>query len=505
MTTLRIALLLLLPALCVAQPVLNVGSKRFTESYILGEIIAQTVEAAGEAHAAHQQGMGNTGIVFAALKSGAIDVYPEYSGTIAFELLKRKTAADMAELNRALEPFGLGVAVPLGFNNTYALAMREERAARLGIASISDLVRHQELTLGISQEFLNRQDGWEALRESYHLPFSAPRGLDHGLAFEALAAGQVDVIDVYTTDAKIGKYRLRVLQDDRRFFPPYDAVLMYRLDVPQRFPRSWAALQGLTRSISEQRMIELNAAVELEGKPFTQAARGFHAAPDSHVDGGEHARRSFSSVLLGGDLGRLTLQHLLLVFASLAMSVAAGIPLGIWAARSPPAARWVLATVGILQTIPSLALLAFLITLTGTIGTVPAIVALFLYALLPIVRNTASGLADIAVPLKESAEALGLPGMARLRLIELPLAARSILAGIKTSAVINVGTATIAAFIGAGGLGERIVAGLAVNDNAMLLAGAIPAAVLALLIQWVFDAVERWIIPAGLQENRATE
>jgi osmoprotectant transport system permease protein len=505
MMTLRIAVLLLLPALCVAQPILNVGSKRFTESYILGEIIAQTVEAAGETHAVHQRGLGNTGIVFAALKSGAVDVYPEYTGTIAFELLKRKTATDMAELNRALEPFGLGVAVPLGFNNTYALAMREERAARLGIASISDLVRHQELALGISQEFLNRQDGWEALRRSYRLPFSAPRGLDHGLAFEALAAGQVDVIDVYTTDSKIGKYRLRVLQDDRRFFPPYDAVLMYRLDVPQRFPRSWAALQGLTRSISEQRMIELNAAVELEGKPFTQAARGFHAAPDSHVDGGEHARRSFSSVLLGGDLGRLTLQHLLLVFASLAMSVAAGIPLGIWAARSPSAARWVLATVGILQTIPSLALLAFLITLMGTIGTVPAIVALFLYALLPIVRNTASGLADIAVPLKESAQALGLPSMARLRLIELPLAARSILAGIKTSAVINVGTATIAAFIGAGGLGERIVAGLAVNDNAMLLAGAIPAAILALLIQWVFDAVERWVVPAGLQEDRATE
>jgi osmoprotectant transport system substrate-binding protein/osmoprotectant transport system permease protein len=156
-------------------------------------------------------------------------------------------------------------------------------------------------------------------------------------------------------------------------------------------------------------------------------------------------------------------------------------------------------SVGVLQTVPALALLAFLITLMGTIGTAPAVVALFMYALLPIVRNTASGLTDLPPPLRESAQALGLSPIAQLWRVELPLASRSILAGVKTSAVIAIGTATIAAFIGAGGYGERIVAGLAVNDTAMLLAGALPAAVLALGVQWVFELMEHWVVPAGLR------
>jgi osmoprotectant transport system permease protein len=244
----------------------------------------------------------------------------------------------------------------------------------------------------------------------------------------------------------------------------------------------------------------MNAAAELSGRAFADVARDFLAPPE----GGPPAaaspgKRSFWSVLVGPDLWPLTLQHLGLVLASLLPALAAGIPLGIWAARSRRASRWIMAAVGLMQTVPALALLAFLITLMGTIGTGPAVVALFLYALLPIVRNTASGLTDIAPPLRESAQALGLPAGATLRRVELPLASRSILAGAKTSAVIAVGTATIAAFIGAGGYGERIVAGLAVNDTAMLLAGAIPAAVLALLVQWTFDGLERFLVPAGLR------
>jgi osmoprotectant transport system permease protein len=252
-------------------------------------------------------------------------------------------------------------------------------------------------------------------------------------------------------------------------------------------------------------MAVMNGAVELDGRSFSDVARGFLAesiAPPA-ADQGRRPdlteRRSFVQVLFQQDLARLTAEHMVLVFVSLLLSVAVGIPLGVWAAYSPRAGYWIFAAVSLLQTMPSLALLAFLITLTGQIGTLPAIAALFLYALLPIVRNTASGLENIPYPLRESSRALGLPWRARLRLIELPMAAPSVLAGIKTSAVINVGTATIAAFIGAGGYGERIVAGLAVNDNAMMLAGAIPAAVLALLIQWTFDLLERRVVPAGLR------
>lgn len=490
----------LLPAIAGAQTI-NVGSKRFTESYILGEILAQTMQKAGEARTAHKQGLGNTGIVFAALKSGSIDLYPEYTGTLAFELLGRKQAADIQELKRALGEHGLGVDIPLGFNNTYALAMPEKRAAALGIGRISDLVDHPELKLGLSQEFLNRNDGWKALRQAYALPHAA-RGLDHGLAYEALAGGQIDVMDVYSTDAKITRFAIRQLEDDRGFFPGYEAVVLYRLDFPQRFPRSWAALKTLEGRIAAPRMAAMNAEAEISGRAFTEVARVFVAAPvgaATSTPAAEPHRRSFLSALFAPDLTRLTLEHLGLVLASLAPAIAFGIPLGIWAAHSRRASHWVMASVGLMQTIPALALLAFLITLMGTIGTGPAIVALFMYALLPIVRNTASGLADLPLSLRESARALGLPWSARLRRIELPLATRSILAGVKTAAVIGVGTATIAAFIGAGGYGERIVAGLAVNDSLTLLAGAVPAAALALAVQWGFDLLERWLVPAGLQ------
>ncbi len=495
----RALLFCLLPAICCAQSV-NVGSKRFTESYILGEIIAQTARRTGEAPTTHQQGLGNTAIVFAALRNGAIDLYPEYTGTVAFELLGRSQGADLNELNRILGQNGLGVAVPLGFNNTYALAMTEKRAAGLAIRTLSDLAHHASIKLGLSQEFLNRKDGWPALQAAYALE-ARPRGLDHGLAYEALAAGQVDVIDVYSTDAKITRYGVRILEDDRRFFPGYDAVVLYRLDFPQRFPRSWAAVKTLEGRITAPRMAAMNAQAELDGRPFTEVARDFVERPQNTGSSArvERASRSFLRVLFGPDLARLTLEHMALVLAALFPAVAVGVPLGICAAYSRRAGRWILAAVGLLQTIPALALLAFLITLMGTIGSGPAIVALFLYALLPIVANTGSGLADIPLPLRESAHALGLPWMARLRRIELPLASRNILAGVKTSAVICVGTATIAAFIGAGGYGERIVAGLAVNDTLMLLAGAVPAAVLALMVQWGFDGLERWLVPAGLR------
>ena len=495
MKTRLLGFCLLCAANCAAQETLVIGSKRFTESYILGEIALQSVRAAG-VQAEHKQGLGNTGILFAALKSGSIDIYPDYTGTIARELLKSE-ASDLDSLNRGLRPLGLGVAVPLGFENTYALALLDVEAERLGARSVGDLAAHPDLRFGLSHEFLNRSDGWPGLARAYGLP-QAPKGLDHGLAYEALAARQIDVMDIYSTDAKIAKYKLRVLRDDRHFFPEYGAVLVYRLDLPQRFPQAWAAVQKLQGRIDAQAMVAMNAQAELEGRGFGEIAAGFLASAGKGLPEGG-ARTGFQALLFGSDFWRLTRQHLVLVFVSLAAAVVVGIPLGVWAARTRAAAQPILSIVGLIQTVPSLALLAFLIPALGTIGTWPALVALFLYSLLPIVRNTHSGLADIPPALEESAQALGLSPGARLRLIELPLAARSILSGIKTSAVINVGTATIAAFIGAGGYGERITTGLALNDNAMLLAGAIPAAALALLVHALFEVLDRRLIPTGLR------
>ena len=498
----RFLLLFLVPALSFAQAEFNVGSKRFTESYILAEIITRTAERAGEARATHRQGLGNTAILFTALKRGAIHVYPEYTGTIALELLGLPRVPELAELNRELARHGLAAGVPLGFGNSYALAMLESRARELGITRLSELGAHPALRVALSQEFLNRRDGWPALQQAYDLRFAEVRGLDHGLAYEALAGGQIDVLDVYATDAKISRYRLLVLQDDRLFFPAYDAVLLYRTDWPARFPKTWQALQDLSGRIGAEQMIRMNAAAELSGEPFPKIAKDYFDARFAVVSSQPpHEDGSFVRALLGADLWRLTAQHLMLVFASLALGIATGVPLGIWAHRTPGARALILGAAGLLQTVPSLALLAFLIAALDRIGIVPAVIALFLYALLPIVRNTETGLAEVPRSLKDSAIALGLGEGARLRLIELPLAARTILAGVKTSAVINVGTATIAAFIGAGGYGERIVAGLAVNDHAMLLAGAVPAAVMALLVQWGFDALDRLLISPGLSRS----
>jgi osmoprotectant transport system permease protein len=465
-----------------------VGSKRFTESYILGEILTQTARAAGQP-AEHRPGMGGTAILFQALRAGAIDVYPEYTGTIAREILKlRGRAPDLAALNLRLHKQGLEAGVPLGFNNTYAIGMRRSQAERLGIKRISDLARHPRLKFGFGHEFLGRRDGGPGLKAAYGLP-QTPRGLDHGLAYEALVQGEIDAMDVYTTDAKILRFKIALLEDDRGFFPVYDAVLLYRLDAPQRFAAAFAAFRELKGRIDATHMMRLNARAELDGRSFAAVATEFLSGRDSVK------RRSLLAAVFAPDFWRLLREHVFLVLASLAAAALVGVPLGIAAAKLRALAQPVLAITGLVQTIPALALLAFLIPVTGTIGLWPALIALFLYALLPIVRNTHAGLGGVPAGLRQAGLALGLRRGAILAKIELPLAMPTILAGIKTSAVINVGTATIAAFIGAGGFGERIVQGLALNDDVMLLAGALPAAGLALIAHAMFELIERAFAP----------
>ena len=464
----------------------QVGSKRFTESYILGEIVRQTLQQAG-VPAEHQQGLGNTGILEQALTSGAVAVYPEYTGTIVREILKREGNPSLQQLNEWLAPRGLKAGVALGFNNTYALALRESVAQQLGLKTISDLAKLAPgaLKLGLSHEFQVRADGWPALQKAYGLTLAAGSALDHGLAYEAVKAGQVDLIDVYSTDAKVGRYALRVLIDDRNFFPRYDAVLLMRQTLDDR------PLQKLAGRIDDKTMTALNAQVELDGLNFAEVAR-------RHLSGTQQVappRDSLWQRVFAPDLWRLTRQHLALVFGSLLLAVLVGVPIGVWCWARPRWAPWLLGTVGVLQTVPSLALLAFLIALLGSIGFWPALLALLVYALLPIVRNTHAGLSAVAPGLTMAARALGLTARQTLWAVQLPLARPVLLAGVKTAAVINVGTATVAAFIGAGGLGERIVAGLAVSDNSLMLAGALPAAALALVMQWGFDVLGRWWEP----------
>jgi osmoprotectant transport system permease protein len=470
-----------------------VGSKSFTESVILGEMLVHLAAQAGTA-ASHQRQLGGTRVLWNALLSGEIDAYPEYTGTLIQETLAEENPRTEARLRQALASRDLRMTPPLGFNNTYAIGMKDALANQLKLRTISDLRHHPELVLGFGNEFMDRADGWPGLQRRYQLPHRNVRGLDHDLAYRGIESGALHVTDLYVTDAEIAYYKLRALEDDLQFFPVYDAVILYRADLEQRAPEVVAWFRRLAGRVDATAMRELNGRVKLHGEAESIVAASFleeNLKLDINLETHSAWQRFW----------RHTREHLALVSVSLTGAIVVAIPLGIVAARRQRIGHIVLSLAGIIQTIPSLALFVFLIPLLG-IGGPPAVVALFLYSLLPIVRNTHAGLRDIAPSITESARALGLPSQARLRNVELPLATRAILAGVKTSAVINVGTATLAALIGAGGYGQPILTGIRLDDIGLILQGAIPAAVLALLVQGIFELIERRLLPRGLRSQK---
>ncbi len=480
---LRIIAFLILCFLCspagLAQ--ITVGSKNFNESYLLAEIIAQSLELEGFS-VERKFGLGGTLVCYEALLNGAIDVYVEYTGTLAEAILKSDgPAPGLDQLNTAVSEQGLQVLDSLGFNNTYALVMREKTAEEKGISRISDLVAHPELVLTFSLEFLNREDGWLGLLRTYKLP-GKPAGIEHGLAYQAIVEGSVDVIDAYSTDAELSRYALTLLEDDLGFFPQYHAVPFARSDLPDDARQ---VLIGLSGRIDDDRMQKLNSRTTINGKSFADVASEFireEGLGDTKVE------YSLVSSILSN-----TVTHLKLTAIALALGCLTGLPLGILVFRTRAVAGVTVYLAGLLQTIPSIALLALMIPFFG-IGVLPAIVALFLYSLLPILRNTVTALVTIDPVLKRVAEAIGLTRWEQLRHVLLPMALPNILAGIRTAAVISIGTATLAAFIGAGGLGEPIVTGLALNDTGLILQGALPAAALAILVELLFELLERLLV-----------
>ena len=466
----------------------RVGSTAFTESVILGELAAQRARAAG-ADVSHAEAVGGNGVAWDALVAGEIDLYSVYTGTLSSTVLRGVPADSLPELRAAAAAYGVRLSEPLGFSNSYALGVRRDRAEELGLETISDLRDRPDLTLRFSTEFLDRADGWRALKRDYRLPQTDALGLEHELAYRGLATGRVDVTDLYTTDAKLLGSDIVQLTDDRGFFPDYRCVIAYRADLPGRAPAALAAVLDLAGRIDEPAMIRMNARVDRDGLTERESAGEFltatyGAAPQPPGPG--RARRIFDR----------TLEHLVLVGTALGLGLLAAIPLGVFAAKCPRPGGWVLAGAGLLQTVPSLALFVFLIPLLG-LGFAPAVTALFLYSLLPVVRGTHAGIAGIPASLTESAVALGLPPRTRLWRIELPLAAAAIFSGVKTAAVICVGTATLGGFIAAGGYGDPIFAGLRRADTAQVLEGAIPAAVMALLVQAGFDWLERSLASGG--------
>ena len=459
-----------------------VGSKVFTESVVLGELATQLLQHEGIA-ATHQRELGGTTILWSGMLRGDIQCYPEYTGTLRAEIFARQSLDSDEALRQALNRSRVWASPALGFNNTYVLGMRKDVAQRLSVRRMSDLAAQPQLRLAFSNEFIERSDGWPGVRTAYGLPQQDVRGMAHDLAYRALASSSIDITDLYSTDAEIAYYDLVPLEDDRRFFPEYAALFVCRDDVAEAVKQTLSTLAG---RIDADTMARMNARAKLERTPEAQVAGEF--ARD-RLGMKMQTRRDDRAVRIG----RRTLEHLAMVGLSLGAAVILALPLGVLAYRAPRFGRVAFVIADVLQTVPALALLVFLIPWLG-IGYAPAIVALFLYSLLPILRNTHAGLADIPRDLRESAEALGLSAFARLRFVELPLAARSILAGIKTAAVINVGTATLGALIGAGGYGQPILTGIRLDDLGLILEGAIPAALLALIAQAFFGALERrWV------------
>jgi osmoprotectant transport system permease protein len=471
-----------------------IASKSFTEAVILGEIAAGLVRDAGHI-ADHRRELGGTRVLFNALVAGEIDVYGEYTGTIIQEILADLDLQTEDQVRAALRERGVLMTPPLGFNNSYAIGMRPETADSLDVTTISDLRRYPDIRLGMSNEFMDRGDGWPSLRQAYGLSGGNARGLDHDLAYRALDAGDIDAMDVYTTDAEIAYYGLRLLEDDRSFFRTYNAVYLYRADLTDRAAGVEAALRRVEGTIDETRISRMNGAVKLDGRTESSVAGDFLRAV-LDVSG------VTLEVGFGDRLWLRTREHLFLVTVSMTLGVLVAIPLGIIAFRRPRLGQVVLGAVGVIQTIPALALLVFMIPLLG-IYAPPAIAALFLYSLLPVVRNTHAGLTGIPPAIEESAEALDLTRWARLLRVELPLASPSIMAGVKTATVINIGFATLGALIGAGGYGQPILTGIRLDDISLILEGAVPAALLALLAQYLFGLVERAVVPRGLRLKRA--
>jgi osmoprotectant transport system permease protein len=500
------------------RPVI-VASKPFGESYLLAEMFAQLLEARGVT-VERRPGLGATEIAFAALRGGDIDVYPEYTGTGLLAILHESPGAKPREVfdrvSRAFaERYGVRWLPPLGFQNTYAIAVRRETAARFTLRTLSDLAHASpSLRAGLTPDFIGRDDGLPGLSRAYGIRFREVRALLPAVKYQALAAGQVDVIDGYATDGLIARYDLVVLEDDRAFFPPYEAAALTSPGLATRQPAAVAALTELSGRLSEVEMRALNRRVEVDKEPVARVARdalgelGLVARAGTAQEG----PRGTSSRTASGPRGRdglwaylwserrslltMTGRHLQLVVGSLVAAIALAVPLGLVLERRRAVAEGVIRGVGVLQTIPGIALLAFMIPVLG-IGVVPALVALFLYSLYPILRNTYTGVRDAAPDAVGAARALGMTPRQVLRYVRLPLAAPLIMAGIRTAAVINVGTATLAAFIGAGGLGDPIASGLALSDTRMILSGALPAAGLALVVDAALGACERLVAPGG--------
>jgi osmoprotectant transport system permease protein len=498
-----------------ASNTIAVGSKNFMESRLLGELFAQLIEAKTNLTVQRRLGLAGTQVCFEALQSGGIDLYPEYTGTGLVTILGEPPMGDRVKvLNRVraefLRRWNIWWLAPLGFENSYALALPRDQALALNVRTISDLVPiAPTLVAGFGYEFIERADGLPGLRQTYGLEFKAIVGMQETLKYQATANGDVDLLDVYTTDGRLSVYDFLVLKDDRHFFPPYDAAALIRGETLERYPELASVLSLFTHALTPEHMRIYNLRVQEHGLPVSRVAteilQDLHLIDSQPLLRKTEPRESESLFAymwnIRATLASRTMEHLGLAGLGLLLGIALAVPVGLMLERWRKGAETMIRIIGMSQTIPSIALLAFMIPLFG-VGTVPAIMALWIYSLFPILRNTFTGLRDAAPSVVETGRALGMTEWQILKSVRLPLAAPTIMAGIRTSAIWTLGTATLAAFIGAGGLGVPIVAGLQLADVNLILSGALPASVLALAVDALLAWVEHVVNPPGLEPVR---
>ncbi|MCZ0932030.1 MAG: ABC transporter permease subunit, partial [Oligoflexia bacterium] len=352
-------------------------------------------------------------------------------------------------------------------------------------------------------EFVERKDGFSNFVKKYQLGFQKDKiwTMNQGLMYSALKNKKMDMIMAYSTDGRIKAFDLKTLKDDKHFFPAYEVAYLTRSSLLTQYPKIKKAFKDLEGNITEKEMIFLNNQVDQLKYDSSQTARNFLIKKNLLEDNIQNLKQqSWLDYYISKKdyFFKIFYEHLLLIFVSLFFALLTAIPIGLWASYSVRVEKIVFLIVNTLQTVPSLALLALFIPFLG-IGFLPAVVTLFIYSLLPVIRNTFEGIKNIDRVFISAGAGIGLNSRQILRYVQIPLALPMILAGVRTSAVIVVGTATLAAFIGAGGLGDPIFRGIATLNSKLIFLGAVPACLLAVFIDRLLAFLEVVIIPKGLK------
>lgn len=488
---------------------LIIGSKIFTENILLAEMLSLLLEEKYNFKIVRKFNMGGTKLVFDSLKNEHIDIYPEYTGTGYTMLLKRSGETNPKKTYRIvksefLKKFQMVWSLPLGFENTYTLAVREKDLRFQKIHSISQLKGHISLfRLGVGHEFVERKDGFDNFSKKYRLHFLKNQivTMNPALMYSALHNKKVDMIMAYSTDGRIKAFKLKTLKDDKSFFPSYEAAYLTRQNILEAWPEVQVAFLDLENNINEKEIISLNNQVDQLDYGLSQTARNFLIKKNllsGKVQKLQKADLMDYYISKKKYFFKILMEHLVLIFASLLLALCFSVPIGIWAIRNSKVEKVVFFLVNILQTIPSIALLGILIPFLG-IGFTPAVSALFFYSLLPLIRNTFEGIKNVDRSYIEASAGMGLNAWQILIFVQIPLALPVILAGVRIATVIVVGTATLAAFIGAGGLGDPIFRGIATLDSRLIFLGAVPACLLAVILDASIAFIEKIVISKGLK------